>query len=213
MQAHTQLPSLERLNIPDLKIEFESTENQFPEVEERLKEIKKAKPTWYVPNNNTVVKPTTYSPSLPKDNAVQGTLFQDESWEYRGKSWGSPVVQTINGDRSMDSLVHSIVSQLITGNVTYTKGDPGYMKKALDSMEKRFDARFGSGDQGALLFEYWATDFIEFLTWYSIDDGGDTTISADQLTAAIVEELAKLPSTNKYIDKYNEILTSYADKF
>ena len=64
-----------------------------------------------------------------------------------------------------------------------------------------------------LLFEYWATDFIEFLTWYSIDDTKDDAISSEQLSVDIAKELQSLSVKNKYIDKYIELLASYVDKF
>ena len=79
-------------------------------------------------------------------------------------------------------------------------------------MEKRFDARFGKGENGMLLFEYWATDFIEFLTWYSIDDTKEDAIAPDQLSVDVAKELESLPVKNKYIDKYIELLASYVDK-
>lgn len=222
-EGHQETFEGEELEYFNLDIVFEEpAENPFAEVAERLAEIKKAKEEAKKP---ATPAPSVYTPDfytskwwnkdylLHKDDTPkQPTLFNDEDWDYPGKGFGAtPVVQTAKEQNSNADLIKSIVSQLITGNVTYTKGDPSYMKKALDSMESRFDARFGKDDM--LLFEYWATDFIEFLTWYSIDDSKEDVISPEQLTFDIAGELNKLPVSNKYIDKYIELLTSYADKF
>ena len=123
------------------------------------------------------------------------------------------MVQSTKPESKLSELVDRIIPQLITGNVTYTRGDNNYMKKALESMEKRFDARFGTGHEGMLLFEYWATDFIEFLTWYSIDETIDGAPTSEELVKALSEKLEALPVKNDYIDKYIELLTSYVDKF
>ena len=213
----------EEIEYFNLDIEFENpTETPFAEVADRLSEIKKAKQE-AIKTTTNVYNPDSYTQKYwgkdyllhkEENNKVyQNTLFNDDDWDYPGKSWGTPVVQTTKSEPSTSSLVKSILSQLITGNVTYTKGDEGYMKKALDSMEKRFDARFGKGEEGMLLFEYWATDFIEFLTWYSIDDTKDDAISSEQLSVDIAKELQSLSVKNKYIDKYIELLASYVDKF
>ena len=210
----------EEIEYFNLDIEFEKpTENPFVEVADRLAEIKKAKQQ---ATTTSVYSSGNYANYWGKDyllhkddaaKAAQPTLFNDEDWDYPGKSWGAPVVQATKSGPDTTDLVNSIVSQLVTGNVTYTKGDAGYMKKALESMEKRFDARFSKGENGMLLFEYWATDFIEFLTWYSIDDTKEDAVAPDQLSVDIAKELGSLSVKNKYIDKYIELLASYVDKF
>lgn len=220
--GHQETIEGEEIEYFNLDIEFEKpTENPFVEVADRLAEIKKAKQE-AVKTTTNIYTPDSYTSKywgkdyqLHKDDNTkvsQYTLFNDEDWDYPGKSWGAPVVQATKSGPDTTDLVNSIISQLVTGNVTYTKGDAGYMKKALDSMEKRFDARFGKGEDGMLLFEYWATDFIEFLTWYSIDDTKEDAVAPDQLSIDIAKELESLPVKNKYIDKYIELLASYVDK-
>lgn len=219
--GHQETIEGEELEYFNLDIVFEEPEeNPFSEVADRLSEIKKAKQE-ATKTTTSIYTPDAYTSKYwgkdyqlhKEDNKpVQPTLFNDNDWDYPGKSWGAPVVQTVKSESKLSELVDRIIPQLITGNVTYTKGDSNYMKKALESMEKRFDARFGTGHEGMLLFEYWATDFIEFLTWYSIDETIDGAPTSEELVKALSEELGALPVKNDYIDKYIELLTSYVDK-
>lgn len=217
--GHQETIEGEEIEYFNLDIEFEKpTENPFVEVADRLVEIKKAKQEAVKTTTNLYTPDSYTSKYWGKDyqlhkQDVQPTLFNDEDWDYPGKSWGAPVVQSTKPESKLSELVDRIIPQLITGNVTYTRGDNNYMKKALESMEKRFDARFGTGHEGMLLFEYWATDFIEFLTWYSIDDTVDGAPTSEELVKALSEKLGALPVKNDYIDKYIELLTSYVDKF
>lgn len=217
--GHQETIDGEELEYFNLDIVFEEPEeNPFGEVADRLSEIKKAKQEATKTTTNIYTPDSYTSKYFGKDyqlhkQDVQPTLFNDDDWDYPGKSWGAPVVQSTKSESKLSELVDRIIPQLITGNVTYTRGDNNYMKKALESMEKRFDARFGTGHEGMLLFEYWATDFIEFLTWYSIDDTVDGAPTSEELVKALSEKLGALPVKNDYIDKYIELLTSYVDKF
>ena len=217
--GHQETIDGEELEYFNLDIVFEEPEeNPFGEVADRLSEIKKAKQEAVKTTTNLYTPDSYTSKYWGKDyqlhkQDVQPTLFNDDDWDYPGKSWGAPVVQSTKPESKLSELVDRIIPQLITGNVTYTRGDNNYMKKALESMEKRFDARFGTGHEGMLLFEYWATDFIEFLTWYSIDDTVDGAPTSEELVKALSEKLGTLPVKNDYIDKYIELLTSYVDKF
>ena len=216
--GHQETIDGEELEYFNLDIVFEEPEeNPFGEVADRLSEIKKAKQEATKTTTNIYTPDSYTSKYFGKDyqlhkQDVQPTLFNDDDWDYPGKSWGAPVVQSTKSESKLSELVDRIIPQLITGNVTYTRGDNNYMKKALESMEKRFDARFGTGHEGMLLFEYWATDFIEFLTWYSIDDTVDGAPTSEELVKALSEKLGALPVKNDYIDKYIELLTSYVDK-
>lgn len=217
--GHQETIDGEELEYFNLDIVFEEPEeNPFGEVADRLSEIKKAKQEATKTTTNIYTPDSYTSKYWGKDyqlhkQDVQPTLFNDDDWDYPGKSWGAPVVQSTKPESKLSELVDRIIPQLITGNVTYTRGDNNYMKKALESMEKRFDARFGTGHEGMLLFEYWATDFIEFLTWYSIDETIDGAPTSEELVKALSEKLGALPVKNDYIDKYIELLTSYVDKF
>ena len=217
--GHQETIDGEELEYFNLDIVFEEPEeNPFGEVADRLSEIKKAKQEAVKTTTNLYTPDSYTSKYWGKDyqlhkQDVQPTLFNDDDWDYPGKSWGAPVVQSTKPESKLSELVDRIIPQLITGNVTYTRGDNNYMKKALESMEKRFDARFGTGHEGMLLFEYWATDFIEFLTWYSIDETIDGAPTSEELVKALSEKLGALPVKNDYIDKYIELLTSYVDKF
>lgn len=217
--GHQETIDGEELEYFNLDIVFEEPEeNPFGEVADRLSEIKKAKQEAVKTTTNLYTPDSYTSKYWGKDyqlhkQDVQPTLFNDDDWDYPGKSWGAPVVQSTKPESKLSELVDRIIPQLITGNVTYTRGDNNYMKKALESMEKRFDARFGTGHEGMLLFEYWATDFIEFLTWYSIDETIDGAPTSEELVNALSEKLGALSVKNDYIDKYIELLTSYVDKF
>ena len=199
-----------------LEIVFETPqENGMKEVADRLTEIKEAKKkaapahSPYTSSYNTYLNKdlTTYkSPQQP-------TLFDDDEYVYRGSGFGStPVVQEVKSYNKYKDLVSAIVAQLLSGNVTCTSLNGANKDKVVDTMEKRFNNRFGNSDEGMLLFEYWATDFIEFLTWYSIDDTKEDAVSPEQLACDIIDELKDLPE-NKYIKKYIELLVGYEEKF
>lgn len=207
----------EEIEYFDLEIVFEAPqENGMKEVADRLTEIKEAKKE-VTPSSAYNPYTASYNKYLNKDlttykSPQQPTLFDDDEFVYRGSGFGStPVVQEVKPYNKYKDLVSTIVAQLLSGNVTCTTLNGANKDKVVDTMEKRFNNRFGSTDEGMLLFEYWATDFIEFLTWYSIDDTKEDAISPEQLACDIVKELEALPK-NKYIEKYIELLVSYGEK-
>lgn len=209
----------------------EERDNQFNIVAERLKEIKDAKakaaPKWtantndtskYYPKPYTDYKQPGYeSPSFSADK--QPTLFDDFDWGTK------PIPkQKINTTTNIykepeveipqvtKDLIESIVNQLITGSVTVTKLDAETKKKLTSTTTARFNKRFGEGACGMKLFEYWATDFVEFLLWYSLDDPEvDECAAATEIANKVVKELKKLPHSD-YIDEYINLFLSYADR-
>ena len=107
--------------------------------------------------------------------------------------------------------VEKALIQLITGSVTVTSLDKDTKTKIINTMDVRFGNRFGKDEIGLKLFEYWATDFIEFILWYSSKVDVDECDFCVQLADKLVDELEKLPQSD-FIDKYVEILVSYAAK-
>ena len=110
-----------------------------------------------------------------------------------------------------DSTINALLCELLSGCIL-SLGDNYKPKDLAKVMVTNFDKRFGDDEVGMGMFEYWAIDFVEFVVWYGADSlenrphnmGDDVYVLANRL----VEELNKLPS-NKYIDKYIEILNTY----
>lgn len=198
----------EELEYFKLDIVFEETpENNFVEVAERLSEIKKNKSA-----SRTTSNASTGAPIWTK----QGSLFKDDDWDsspvtkytyystYNKKSPKDGIVD--------DSIVEGVVNQLLTGSVTLTKLTPDTKQKVINTIATRFDHRFGDSDYQLIKFEFWATDFIEFLLWYSVDDPEvDEQEAAEEISKKAIAKLKKLPQ-NKYISKYIDILTTYSTK-
>jgi len=217
-----------------LDVEIEAPQdNSIKEVADRLAEIKKSKE--FAPKYgyggygsyggyggySGYGSPNYKTPELNKDlvNYKQPTLFDEMPAEddevasptYRGQGFGSSPVVQVAEKKEDKELIHSILCQLITGSISCTHLNKDDFDKAVKTIERRFDGRFGKIEGGELLFEYWATDFIEFLTWYSLDDDKDE-MTPDELSAAVARELRRLPVRNKYVDKFIELLVSYEEK-
>jgi len=213
-----------------LDIVFEEAQNnEFNEVANRLKEIKetkvKAKATYssYIPNYNTN-KPLWESPKSTYNNNVakQPTLFDDSDWDIPNWKLTKEVPKvptTSNIYKKEDKvsyvtkeLIEGIVNQLITGSVTVTKLDADSKKKLVNTITPRFAKRFGEGESGDMLFKYWATDFVEFLLWYSINDPDiDECEVASEIAEKTVAALELLPK-NRYIDEYINLFLDYATR-
>ena len=202
----------------------------------------KAKPaSTYPPNTTSPYNPNihTYNPygsygsywekkeaqedKYKKDNTEvkQPTLFDDLDWDT--PKWGatkSPKVLTTSNvykkaeetEYVTDELIEAIVNQLITGSVTVTKLDKDSKKKLINTVTSRFNKRFGEDEAGSQLFTYWATDFVEFLLWYSVTDAdADECECATQIAEKTIAALKKLPES-PYIDEYINLFLSYADR-
>lgn len=216
----------------DIVIEEESNP-YFKEVADRLTEIKKAKAARPAAPNTSVAgfrNPTWGGSPVPTTgNIYKGkwgndpTLFDDDD------DWTPPQAKPLAerkevkeekvksepfaGEIVTPEDVDKAIIQLITGSVTITSLDKDTKDKLVKTMTTRFDNRFGKGDVGLALFKYWATDFIEFLLWYSFGDRDvDECEAASEFATKIVSALEKLPK-NKYTDKYIELFVGYADKF
>lgn len=218
----------EEIEYFNLDIVFEEEQDDsIKEIADRLAEIKKSKattPTTSYANWGNPNKPI----ATPSNIYKQPTLFDDADWGgycgQRNTKTNYPNDVKTNtkeedneecpkGDIFATADIEKVITQLITGSVTVTAVDKDTKQKLIKTMEARFDARFGKNDPTLTLFEYWAVDFLEFLLWYSAGDRDvDECLAAEELATKLVAELEKL-SANKYIDKYIELLTKYADKF
>lgn len=224
----------EEIEYFDLAIQFEEeTDNQFLRVAERLKEIKsnKAKAKSYTNDASTIdsskVKDSYdrytyggYSWKVNDDKIItptkEPTLFDDIEWDNK------PILTTTNGYSRIsklsdstfvtDTLIEGIINQLISGSVTITKLEGDVKKKLIDNMSARFSKRFGKGDNGKKLFDYWASDFVEFLLWYSVTEDVDECEVATEIANKTIRELKKLPN-NDYINSYINLFLRYADQF
>ena len=107
-------------------------------------------------------------------------------------------------------VIDSIIAQLLSGSVAVTSCNKVNDPKWIKTMTALFDKRFGEDPDGSLMFQFWAEDFIQFLLLYSVDDDGskDPDILTAQLAEAVIEKLSEFP-TNKYIDKYIDILAGF----
>lgn len=219
----------EEIEYFNLEIVFEEeTEDRFKEIADRLKEIKESKkPTTpaysnWTPSTTTSIynSPSYSSPSYTK----YPSLFDDADFGYptypkanSSKESIKEVAKSVNFSTDKElvspSTIEEIVNQLITGSVTVTKLSRESKEKLIKSMDARFNARFGTEDSGQMLFKYWATDFIEFLLWYTLNNPDiDECDAATEIANKTVAALQKFPKS-KYIDIYIDLFIKYADKF
>ena len=211
----------------NLNIEFESSPNpDLIEINDRLTEIKESKKSWRDSNTYKGTKEVvnTFYDGVPKIEGVwrpnpeavkeaysstykEPTLFDDLKEPSTGVvtfprkkeelySTGTKDVSKI----ITEDIINQAVNQLISGSVTIVKLDKDLREKLLKSMVKRFDDRFGKGDVGMSLFEYWASDFIEFLMWFTVADPDvDEVEAAFEVCNRTIDALEKLPA-NKYMN-------------
>ena len=216
----------EEIEYFNLEIVFEEEhDNYYKEIADRLESIKKSKPAAHpynwTPNSAPTKVPTTTN-AYSKD-WKQPTLFDDNEWGVHPKGNAAkageiakpaPVKAVpVNADGSLvsDADVEKAIIQLLTGSVTVTSLDKDTKAKIIKTLDVRFGNRFGKNEIGLKLFEYWATDFIEFILWYSSTGDVDECDFGVELADKLVDELEKLPQSD-FIDKYIEILVSYAAK-
>lgn len=223
---NTEESSCEEIEYFELNVCFEeSVDNKAKELSDRLSEIKKSKtaiPAASTPTNNvwnSVSGFSNYSNQFPKKpnsessfaKIQEPTLFENDSTYNKEKVSNEKTYYS----KPIDKDIEEILIQLLTGSVTVTKVDAKTKQKLIDSVEKRFDARFGKTSEGLLDFEFWARDFVEFLLWdlegkrnvTSVDDVQISTISAEVIL--LLEEMPR----NRYIDKYMELLADYGCKY
>lgn len=215
----------------DLDIIFEGErDNKLKEIADRISEIKaeKKKSTPVTSYSATAYNAPGYSspfysptPKTTTNVYKSPTLFDDMDWEPKKPEKQevkekNPFAKTpiLDDQKVSPADIDKILNQLITGSVTVTHLDKDAKQKLLTTMVARFDKRFGNDDDGLglMLFNYWATDFIEFLVWYSIPGDNNEDEVAEDVALKLIEALNELPA-NKYIKEYIEILETYVAKF
>ena len=166
--------------------------------------------------------PTKTTPVAEKPTVIQPTLFDDSDWDFPqkkkemtndwGNYWDKKLTPKANKSNELVSKedIEKIMNQLLTGSVTITKVDKDTKEKLIKTIDKRFSARFGDVPEGLAMFKYWATDFMEFLLWYSVDDpDADECFVTTEIADKVTDELSKLPSS-PFIDIYIDLLSHYA---
>ena len=213
-----------------LNVQIENPNDEvFTELSSRIDEIKKKKPQTSTFSPNTTYGysyPTKTAPVVEKPAVIQPTLFDDSDWDFPqkknqtqkevvndwGNYWDKKLTPKTNKSNELVSKedIEKIMNQLLTGSVTITKVDKDTKEKLIKTIDKRFSARFGDVPEGLAMFKYWATDFMEFLLWYSVDDpDADECFVTTEIADKVTDELSKLPSS-PFIDIYIDLLSHYA---
>lgn len=209
-----------------LKIEKESENYSFPDMDARLEEIKQAKAE-KAKKAQTLTYQGGYKPviansygtkagpvNLVKKEAnmpkvVQPTLFDDIDDLPFEEEYDIPY-----GQVSFDKVtLKSLVLQLITGSIIISNDSKIDITKWAKSMPALYEKRFGKGEEGMKNFKMWADTYAEYLTWHVTDEkleelGFDETEICAICAHDMIEELTKLPE-NDYIKEYIDALQKY----
>lgn len=224
----------EEIEYFNLEIVFEEpVEDKFKGIADRLSEIKKEKAKKPITTSN--IYKGNYSNALNSYGAQKyktPSLFDEDDYKdrmlskspydmlnkpsYDADKW-KPAESSIpskgKGSLVTDEDVESAVNQLITGSVTIYKLEKDTRDRLLKNVDARFSARFGKDAEGFSMFKLWATDFIEFILWYTIDaDDYDPCAVVTEFAKKLVTALKKLPSS-KYVNAYIDLLNKYAKPF
>ena len=226
----------EKLEWFNLRIVFEDATNDFEtEMMERLKEIKESKEKVITPvYKDSYPQYGNYGKNIAPTKKVGSTSPMDKEEYYgeEGRGWYKakevkeiPVKQgelpfeqpeeenldipygvvTINKD-----IVQSIVRQLVTSSIIISNESAVDVKKWANSMESLYRRRFGSVKE----FEYFASNYVDYLINYTYDGDVMTVINNDDSTMAALlahdvrEELEKLPK-NPWLSVYIKLMDDY----
>lgn len=110
-----------------------------------------------------------------------------------------------------DSVITSIVYQLLTGSIIITDKNNIDINKWVKGMKSLFTKRFGKGESGFKAFKVWADSYIEFLCWFSLEDkypNYESDILASEVAERVIQKLEQFEK-NEYIEEYINILTGY----
>ena len=110
-----------------------------------------------------------------------------------------------------DSVITSIVYQLLTGSIIITDKNNIDINKWVKGMKSLFTKRFGKGEPGFKAFKVWADSYIEFLCWFSLEDkypNYEPDILASEVAERVIQKLEQFEK-NEYIEEYINILTGY----
>ena len=225
----------EKLEWFNLDIVFEdATDNFETEMMERLKEIKESKKKAVPLYKSSCPQYGNYGNNIAPTKEVVSTfpMYKDEYYGEEGRGWyKAKEVKETSGKQSElpfeepeeeyfdipygvitvdKDIVQSIVRQLVTSSIIISNESAVDVKKWANSMENLYRRRFGS----VKAFEYFASNYVDYLINYTYDGDVMAVISNDDSTMAALlahdvrEELEKLPK-NPWLSVYIKLMDDY----
>ena len=225
----------EKLEWFNLDIVFEdATDNFETEMMERLKEIKESKKKTVPLYKSSCPQYGNYGNNIAPIKEVVSTfpMYKDEYYGEEGRGWyKAKEVKETSGKQSElpfeepeeeyfdipygiitvdKDIVQSIVRQLVTSSIIISNESAVDVKKWANSMENLYRRRFGS----VKAFEYFASNYVDYLINYTYDGDVMAVISNDDSTMAALlahdvrEELEKLPK-NPWLSVYIKLMDDY----
>lgn len=223
----------EKLEWFNLDIVFENATNDFEtEMMERIKEIKESKKKVVTPVYKGYPQYDNYGKNIAPTKEVGSTFPMDEDRYYgRDRDWYKEDKKQLPakqgellfdqpekenpeipyGQITVDTdIVQSIVRQLVTSSVIISNESAVDVKKWANSMESLYRRRFGNVKD----FEYFASNYVDFLINYTYDGDVMAAINNDDSTMAallaydVKEELNKLPK-NPWLSVYIKLMDDY----
>jgi hypothetical protein len=215
-----------------MNIVFEDATDDFEtEMMERIKEIKESKKKVVTPIYKGYPQYGNYAKNIAPTKEVGSTFPMDKEEYYgeEGRSWykaketsakqselpfEQPEEENLDipyGVITVDKdIVQSIVRQLVTSSIIISNESAVDVKKWANSMENLYRRRFGSVKE----FEYFASNYVDYLINYTYDGDVMAVISNDDSTMAALlahdvrEELEKLPK-NPWLNVYIKLMDDY----
>ena len=225
----------EKLEWFNLDIVFEDATDDFEtEMMERIKEIKESKKKVVTPVYKGYPQYGNYGKNIAPTKEVGSTFPMDKEEYYgeEGRGWyQAKEVKETSGkqielpfeqpeEENLDipygvitvdkDIVQSIVRQLVTSSIIISNESAVDVKKWANSMENLYRRRFGSVKE----FEYFASNYVDYLINYTYDGDVMAVISNDDSTMAALlahdvrEELEKLPK-NPWLSVYIKLMDDY----
>ena len=225
----------EKLEWFNLDIVFEDATDDFEtEMMERIKEIKESKKKAIPVYKSGYPQYGNYGNNIAPTKGVGSTFPMDKEEYYgeEGRGWyNSKEVKETSGKQSelpfeqpeeenLDipygvitvdkDIVQSIVRQIVTSSIIISNESAVDVKKWANSMENLYRRRFGSVKE----FEYFASNYVDYLINYTYDGDVMAVISNDDSTMAALlahdvrEELEKLPK-NPWLSVYIKLMDDY----
>lgn len=225
----------EKLEWFNLDIVFEDATDDFEtEMMERIKEIKESKKKVVTPVYKGYPQYGNYGKNIAPTKEVGSTFPMDKEEYYgeEGRNWyQAREVKETSGkqcelpfeqpeEENLDipygvitvdkDIVQSIVRQLVTSSIIISNESAVDVKKWANSMENLYRRRFGSVKE----FEYFASNYVDYLINYTYDGDVMAVISNDDSTMAALlahdvrEELEKLPK-NPWLSVYIKLMDDY----
>ena len=225
----------EKLEWFNLDIVFEDATDDFEtEMMERIKEIKESKKKAIPVYKSGYPQYGNYGKNIAPTKEVGSTFPMDKEEYYgeEGRGWyQAKEVKETSGkqielpfeqpeEENLDipygiitvdkDIVQSIVRQLVTSSIIISNESAVDVKKWANSMENLYRRRFGSVKE----FEYFASNYVDYLINYTYDGDVMAVISNDDSTMAALlahdvrEELEKLPK-NPWLSVYIKLMDDY----